>query len=338
MSELDKACEKQKRNAKFEWTADKAREFRDIPIEDLLFGEYFLNYGRKELWPRNADELIEMFEDRRRDPQGTKFAVFNRPIGTGKTTIASAVTWLNVYFNITPYPTPQQFLGMKKGSKLAYVIMNINQQLSREVTFDDLLPLFAGSGFFQDYFPPSVRPEDLVNVKRKPRDIRFPNNFYIFPGQVATGFNPLGYTFDEFNRWEVVERSDRARAGLEYDAAQLAVDDAVARMNSRWSRLGYWPGMIVMVGSVNYAGDILDRMTVDPPEATYVSTGSYWDFMPPGTYGDEYFEFDSETMKIKESGLLCVRCGKGTIEIATHSGSQRQAYCPACKTRKGLAA
>ena len=347
---MKRTCKNIKQQAKFEWTQERATEFRGLPIDTLLFDPYFLGdtYKRiKEpytkgspggLYPKNAELIIELFEQKRSKPESLNWAVFYEPTGCGKTEKAAICTWLTVFFNITLWPSPQEFLGLRKGSKVCCVLMNKNADKSKEVTFDSLLPLFANSPFFQDYFPPSVRPEDLEQTRRKPSNIRFPKQFYVFPGSGITasdlGFTVIGYTMDEVNRWDVIERSVKARAGFEFDAADNAITEAETRMTNRWEKLGYWPGMIVCIGSANYAGDILHQLAINPKPKSFVNSGTYWDIMPKGVFGDEHFLFDTDKMEVVRSDVVCSSCPKEKlIVLGNYENSSRMLYCLTCRTK-----
>lgn len=61
---LDSLINREFKGAKFFWTKDKAREFADVPIETLLFDEYFLN-GKKWLYPGIVDTILDIYEQRK---------------------------------------------------------------------------------------------------------------------------------------------------------------------------------------------------------------------------------------------------------------------------------
>ncbi len=204
--------------------------------------------------------------------------------------------------------------------------MSKNEKLARKITFGRVLPFF-NCPFFLDYFPPQVDFDRMSsNVKRLPRELRFPKNILISAGtgsaESALGAATFGGTIDEANFLEVLEFSKRGGDKQVYDAAAEMHDTLRKRMHSRFSSgLHDMPqGLFAMISSSNSTEDYLEKQIQDAiiqkeNSSTFWVRLPIWEVKPEGTYTKECFYFDTVILSVideEQWGKNCLACGNIT--------------------------
>ena len=191
---------------------------------------------------------------------------------------------------------------------LSINLTNRTETQAKSVTFREVLPKF-NIPFFNDYFPPQISIDKIMEDRVFPSELRFPRNIVLFAG-TSSASTSLGYTLislvmDECNFMVKSESTSRGMSGGEsYDAAQEIYKDTKERLFSRFSafRNGKQttPGLIFALSSTRTKRDFTARMErmaeMDP--GIYFTSAPYWDRKPlPGLSG-KTFSFDTRTMTI----------------------------------------
>jgi len=298
---IDSALDKEFRGAKFYWTKERAREFGDVYIEDLLLDEYFLN-GKKWMYSGIVDTILDIWEERKK--RTIRVICIAAGYGSGKTAGFGAVlNWLNWYeftckFNPeSNVACPQEYYGQKPTSWVAFIALSKTLDKSKKITFSEMGPSF-GSHFNRDYFPVNPNKQSMLEI---------PGNYtMVFPNTASAasnaGYNVYSFVMDEISFLEVVDTSSRARGKAlnPYDQAKEAFDSAYGRMVSRFKN----DGMGILISSVNYDEDFLMTKMRKAYESNLEESEVYfkillpWKVNPKKYSFDKYFYFDTTKFEI----------------------------------------
>ncbi len=294
---------KQNRDTTFLWTPEKADEFSRVPVDDLLFGEYFLNlnddYGRKTIYPFWIDLIHELWEERQK--RTINLVILEMAIGSGKSFNASVLLWLQWFELITKYgPDPRTFFRLEKNSKIAFICLSKTAEQSRKITFDYVASRFK-SGFNKDYFPHNPKVKTELQIRH--------SNMLIFPGTSshasALGYNVYGANIDEASNLTVVEDSKQAEMGEVYDPAESMYNAIYQRMTSRFvnPNTGDIPGFICMMSSPVYPDDFMERKIREAEDGiakdVFWKRAKLWQSKPKWYFPKgEKFLFDIDNLEI----------------------------------------
>jgi hypothetical protein len=154
-------------------------------------------------------------------------AMITGGIGIGKTTIASIVLpWMCHW--VLCLKSPQEFLGLLPGSRIAFMQMSTSEQQAKEVVFGDIKARIQYSPWFREKYPYDP------NFKNQ---IRFPKDVWIVPGDSGEttfeGYNILGGIIDEADSHKVVRGKDSTIK----DYAEDGYNTIHGRVSSRFGRV-----------------------------------------------------------------------------------------------------
>jgi len=180
-------------NAKYAFTREIAEEYSRKTMKDILTDPYFLGKDIVDgLWPKIIDTALELEEERKRRFIHT--FLFTGSVGQGKTSMSNILLFKQLFDILTIPDIGTYFPNMTKGKAIAFVILSKDAQAAKGVTFKDMLPILSDSPFLRDYFPPNISAEKIMeNPSRLPKELRFPKNIVIFPGQSGQAASALGY-------------------------------------------------------------------------------------------------------------------------------------------------
>jgi hypothetical protein len=255
--------------ARFIYTKEKAEEFSRVTVEQIIDDPYFLNYrwsGERGMYPALKEVLIQLEEERKK--RIIKTFLFTGSVGGGKSTLAACLTYIEVFYTII-LPDPCAYYNLTPGSDICFITLSRDADKAKKVTFKKILPVFARSPFFQDYFPAQIDMEKLGdNPRFLPGDLRFPKNIIIFPGTghaaSILGHNARSGIIDEANDLEVIEKSKKAVIKTTYDAAQEAFTELINRVDSRFPfeslfRQGKRLGIVCLIGQTRGPDSFLEK-------------------------------------------------------------------------------
>ena len=233
----------------------------DIEVEPLDVGEY---YG----FTLEGKDRLFLLDD---------FTVVHN------TTRATIVAAYNLY-TLSCHNNPQKALGLMANSDIYIVMINKNETLARKVTYAKFRKLIESIPYFQDHF---------MFDKNVDSEMRFPNNIFVIYSNADNdkllGMDVVSGLVGEINFYAVTEKSKRSRTGGTYDQAMVIYNGLIRRIQSRMEGLDVKvKGCISVVSSRAYLGDFTDTKIKQIEEdkkagkkiTTYVSTGSFWSFVP----------------------------------------------------------
>ena len=126
-------------------------------IETLLRDKYYQDLGNK-IYPSVLDDILELYEERKK--RDINLCVFVEGIGSGKTTKAGLITWLQwLQLSCRGNGDPRDYYNLAPGSKIAFSIMNRTEKLAQKVTLNKMMTRWE-CPFNRDYFP---RDENFKN-------------------------------------------------------------------------------------------------------------------------------------------------------------------------------
>jgi len=271
----------------------KNPEFRERPASLLEFlGEDYLNIesGVRETIKEILSEIIG------HDVSGERLTAYSKAlitggIGIGKTTIASIVLPYLCHW-VLCLKSPQEFLGLLPGSRIAFMQMSTSEEQAREVVFGDIKARIKHSPWFRDnaQIDPSFK-----------NQIRFEGDIWILPGDSSEttfeGYNILGGIVDEMDSHKVTPNRDYAQAGYE---------TIHARITSRFQERGF----VLLIGQMKKADGFAARMFEEyqaDPEA-YTARLTIWEslgwhrFLNPDGTRDSFW-YDTKRKSFVPKGI-----------------------------------
>lgn len=295
-----KQAEKERAGAVFDWTPEIARQFRnefENDLENILDNPYFLNLG-DSLYPLHREDILAIYEEKKK--RNISLVILLEGIGSGKSTVASVLTWLE-HFNLTTLYNPQKFYNMMEDEIIAFITMNRSETQARRVTLQKILPKFQ-TQFNLEYFPPN---------KRRGQEIWIPrNNTLIFGGTSnaasALGYNIKGGVVDEANFLEVIEGGKKGQSVTDtYDAAEEMHNAMFNRMTSRFISPinGKLDGTLIMISSSRYPNDFLEKKArehfkLGANSHIFVRRRTTWEAKPKHYLSGVKFQFDLGAKKV----------------------------------------
>jgi hypothetical protein len=279
----------------FDWNKDTIEQFKDTPLETLLYDDYFLGLKGK-LYDSVYQDLIDLWDER--EKRTVNLAVFLEAIGAGKSFKASVILWL-LWYEMCMYENPQKHFGLVDRSIICIMLLSRTETQSRRVVFTYCWERFQ-SGFNKDYFPANPRYSREVRIDR--------NNTCVYAGTSsalsALGYNVYSAVIDEANFLEVTEDSKKTDDDM-YDAGEEMYNAVMNRMTSRFMKRGHIPGIVVLISSPRFPDSFLERK-IKEFKAIGVSklnafwrSRSLWEAKGPKYFDmDKYFEVDIDSLQI----------------------------------------
>ena len=300
---IDSHLKKEYFGAQFSWTKEKAKEFANVSIEDLLFDEYFLN-AKEWLYPGIIDLLFEVWEEMQKRP--IEVICILGGFGTGKTSGFGAVmNWLNWYrFTCrfkedSPRACPQEYYGLIPTKQVAFIALSKTVEKSKDITFSSMIHCFH-TQFNKDYFP--------VNPRVKSKIVIPGNNTVVFPNTATeaanAGYDIFSFVMDEVSFLQIVDRSSRRLGNKSqcYDQAKEAYESALGRMRSRFKK----DGLGILLSSLNYDEDFLMTKIKEAYQGIAEEEIFFKILLPWKVHPDkfnmtkQYFYFDTDKLQIIE--------------------------------------
>lgn len=298
---LAKKKEKDYKGANFFWDKNKADQFSETSLDDLLFDEYFLD-GEDWMWSGIIDAVKDIWYQYKNNDVNLVLVLGG--FGTGKTGgIDAILTWLS-WFDFTckydldsDIASPQEYFGLRHDSEIAFIALSKTLQKSKQITFNKMKGLF-NSQFNKDYFPVNPTVKSMVEIPN--------NNTVIFPNTATeaanAGYDVYYYVMDEVSFLKEVDDSTMAKGSktTSYDQAEQTHMSAEGRRKSRFLN----SGMGVLSSSANYDEDYLMRKIKELYKDDDNETGIYKILLPWKTNpkkfddGQGYFYFDTENYRI----------------------------------------
>jgi len=283
----------------YDWDDKAIEQFKDVPLETLLYDDYFLGLKGK-LYDSVYNDIVDLWGERKK--REVNLAVFLEAIGAGKSFKSSIILWL-LWYEMCMYKNPQSHFGLVDNSVIAIMLLSRSEVQSRRVVFTYCWERFQ-SGFNRDYFPANPRYSREVRIDR--------NKTCVYAGTSsalsALGYNVYSAVIDEANYLEVTEDSKKTSDEM-YDAGEEMYNAVVNRMTSRFMKHGRIPGIVVLISSPRYPDSFLERKIKECKAIgenklnMFWRMRNLWDAKGPKYFNmEKCFEIDTDTLEItKES-------------------------------------
>lgn len=278
-----------------DWNQSTIKEFKNVPLGDLLQDDYFLGLEGR-LYDAVYKDLVDLWAERRK--RSVNLAVFLEAIGAGKSLKASIIIWL-LWYELCMYENPQAHFNLVDNSIIAIMLMSRSETQARRVVFNYCWERFQ-SGFNKDYFPADPRFSREIRIER--------NRTCVYAG-TSSALSALGYDvysaiIDEANFLEVTEESKKTDEEL-YDAGEEMYNAVWNRMISRFMKNGVVPGIIVLISSPRYPDSLLEKKIAEAKAVgvenlnMFYRSRSLWVAKGPKYFNmSKYFEVDTDTLEI----------------------------------------
>ena len=214
--------------------------WKPVGMEEWLYGAEYMNL-RGEIYPRLAEDLIELFEGNYRE------AVIEGSIGWGKS-FFSGLAITRMLYEISCYQNPQMAFGLASNSQIVLANIATKEKVAKEVVFEYVAGFVRRSKYFQKHFPPE---------KHLEREIVFPHRVRVMPAASTQGSvigqNLYGAVLDEAN---FLFKGQSERAGSvneDFDLAKVLWNAIIRRIKSRFGT--QHPGIMLNVSSSMYPDD-----------------------------------------------------------------------------------
>lgn len=249
-------------------------KYKPVDIVTFLKEDYYLGRIGAGIYPKWWDVLEEIVETNCWD------VVFSGSIGTGKTTIAT-ILLTYITYRLSCLRDPQAFYELIAGSRIALGLYNIFKYKVDVTSFSVFEACLSHSPYFKEKFS---------RDDKKSTQIILPNNVYVTTGASelhAIGESLFGAVIDEANfmRKQGASEQEIGQAHKLHEAIQR-------RMESRFSRLGRTPGVLVIVSSARDVDDYVEKhvqqRTGQP--GFYHAQFALWDVKPKHNYSGKKFQ------------------------------------------------
>lgn len=282
--------------ANYNYTKEQEKEFKNIPVRQLIEDPYFLNL-KNQIYPSHLDDIENLWEERKKRP--INLALFEESIGSGKSLIASVLSWLQ-WYEVSCIANPQEYFGLTPNSTIAIMTFSRTEVQSRRVIFSEVFKRFQ-TGFNKDYFPPSPRHSKEIIIDQ--------NNTVVYAGSSnslsALGYNLYCAVIDEANFLEVIEGSKKSEKRI-YDSAENMYNATYNRMVSRFMKAGVVPGFIVMISSRTTKSTFMERKIKEgiinhqnPNNGIFFRVRSLWEAKPKEFFpSNKFFYLDTNSLNI----------------------------------------
>lgn len=195
---------------------------------------------------------------------------------THNTTLAVYTQAYQLYL-MSCLSNPHGEFDLDKSSEIVIIFQSITMALAKTVSYARFRDMIAKAPYFKKSFP--------FNVTLK-SEMQFPNRIIIKPvagtDTGAIGQNVIGGIIDEVNFMAVVEDSRLSRDGQTYDQAENNYNTIAQRRISRFRDKGWMPGMLCLVSSRNYPGQLTDKIEERAltDRTIYIYDRKGWDLRP----------------------------------------------------------
>lgn len=240
------------------------------------------------IYPKVLDELVDL-NSWEFDPILGMRSRYYECVATGS--IGSAKTTLGLY--TLAYQThvlaclrdPHGLFDLDPSTEIMMILQSAKEDLARIVDFARLRSMYERAPWFKAHFRFDARVREAC---------MFPNRIQVkfVSGSAlsALGQNVIGGIIDEINFMQVVEKSKRkiAAGGL-YDQAKELYNTIARRRESRFMKLGWVPGMLILSSSSKFPGEFTDVKKAEAARNKRIKVYDkrHWDIAPDGTYGGE---------------------------------------------------
>lgn len=248
-----------------------------VEPEEFFLSSNYLNL-KDEIYPEVLQAAIEL-----NSGDFTEGALVGSP-GSAKSYLAN-ISQAYVLYKLSCLKNPHKVYGLAVNTEIMIVFQAIKKELAKELGYDRFRPMIEDSPYFRKYFP---------HDRSRKAKMLFPHNVQALPiGALQTsaiGKNIISGTIEEANFGEVVEKSKKSVSGGIFDQGRVLYKALASRRRSRFHKNGNLPGLILVVSSRNYPGQLTDDMEAEAEQGApiYIYDKTAYD-VKPEDYSDEKF-------------------------------------------------
>lgn len=275
----------------FSWLTQKRglKVDKIVDIEEFVKGTNYLKHGRA-VRPIVMKGLNEFWDKKNQYVE----AVLSGSTSWGKN-FFSRMSLAYMLYVLSCYHNPQLDFDLGLGSSIMLINQSKTEKLAKKVMFEQFAQMLKESPYFKNHFnyDPNIKSE-----------LRFPRNIYVLPAggsdAAALGMDVYGGIIDELNFMERTANSIHTKftGEDEYDQAERAYNALLRRIKGRFiQKGGMIPGKLLLISSVNYAGDFTDRKRKEIENEikktgksfSFFMSCAQWDSIPKDRYEGKYF-------------------------------------------------
>lgn len=262
-----------------------SEEYRVAPVDikTFLTESYFLGETGASLWPKLADDLVDLFEGNYEE------AIFGGSLGWGKS-FASTAAMTYVLYQMSCLKNPQRAYGIDIGSHIYVAMISVTERVAKRVVINELIGKIRHSRYFQEHFPSKEAPSQL--------EVRFPNNVQVVAGSTTSsamiGLNVFSGIIDEASYLGEKKSLDRLGREVLADQGEIIYKSIIRRMKSRFQRVGRLPGVLILASSKERPAAFIEKRVrqakeIDDP-MVFVREYATWDVHPAEKFSGKFFK------------------------------------------------
>jgi len=261
-----------------------------VDIDTFLDDEYYSGPGGVSVYPKLREDLREIFSGKYSE------VIFTGSIGYGKSFVATYATMYSMY-RLTCLRDPQTTFSLASGSKIWFAFLSVHKKHAGETIFEDMRSKIEASPYFYEVAKDSIRtpPRFAKYQAIITKDIQLIADSASNPQLI--GKNVFGAVMDEVNFGDAARvADDKQRASI--NTAKIPVTKAektyrglIARINSRFMKMGTTPGLVFVISSKNNESDFTAKRIVESTNdpRVYVVDYAEWETKPSSKYSGRKF-------------------------------------------------
>jgi hypothetical protein len=268
-------------------------KFQPVGVEEFIESKSFMD-AKGIIWPEVMPHLIAINDGTRTT------SVLTGAIGVAKTTLALYTQAYQLYI-LSCLRDPHREFDLDPASEIVTVFQSITEKLAKSVDYARFRAMISKAPYFKHNFRYDESRES---------EMRFPHRIIVKPvsgsDTAAIGQNVIGGIIDEVNFMAVVENSKVNRDGALYDQAVQNYNTIARRRESRFMVKGEMPGMLCLVSSRNYPGELTDIVELEAKTnpRIYIYDKRLWELRPERFTGEKFRVFiGDETRKPRVIGV-----------------------------------
>ena len=258
-----------------------------VDIETFVTGAEYLNMKIKPHMDETGDIYPEILEELKKACSRPYVEhVYTGSIGSAKSTSSLILFCYHLYI-LSCLRDPHKEYSLLKSDEIVMVFQSLNASHAKTVNYGRFKAMVSQCKYFQRNF---------MYDKSIDSEMRFPNRIIVRPisgsSTGAIGSNIISALLDEVNWMKVTEKSKKTAEGGSYDQAQENYSTMVRRRESRFMKKGKTAGILCLVSSKRYPGELTD-IKIKEAETNpniYIYDKRVWDISPPGRYTGDTFK------------------------------------------------
>lgn len=267
----------------YESLSDAEYRVAPVDIRTFLTEPYFLGETGASLWPKLADDLVDLFNG------GYEEATLGGSLGWGKSFFSTAAMTY-VLYQMSCLKNPQRAYGIDVGSHIYVAMISVTERVAKRVVINELIGKIRHSRYFKEHFPSKEAPSQL--------EVRFPNNVQVVAGSTTSsamiGLNVFSGLIDESSFLGETKKLDRLGREVLIDQGEAIYKSIIRRMKSRFQRVGRLPGVLLLASSKERPAAFIEKRVrqakeIDDP-MVFVREYATWDVQPAEKFSGRFFK------------------------------------------------